>query len=128
MAQKSTKRKKLTRRARRAAGITKPKSTGGGAPRPTEPVAIRVEVPDQPAPPAPVQTTAVRFSDTSRSRTPSGIDESVAAHEYPAIRRDLRKLAVTVVFFAAVIAALAIIGNQTNIVTDLGKQLFTLWR
>lgn len=132
MAKKLKKRKKLTRRARRtpaaAAAAKQDKGTGiPRAPRPQEPVGISREV--EQAPPAPAAAaTTVTFRDQSRERSPEGVDAELAAAEYPAVQADLRKLGVTIVVFAAVITALALLQAQTGAVTDLGERLFRLWQ
>lgn len=122
---KHKKRKKLARRARQ---------TASGGPSVSRPVPIEVTADEPvtrvatPAPdkPAPEEVTAT-FKETAK-RGADGIDAEVATIEYPAIRRDLRKLGVTFTFFAAVIAGLALLNANSTVLADLGHQLFGLWQ
>jgi hypothetical protein len=135
MAKKHKKRKKLTRRLRRQ------QSGGpeaGSKAIPVKHPAEQAEPEPQPEPAAPepaAEETAeeslpkvtATFRQTA-SRGPDGIDQALAATEYPAVRRDLRKLGLTIVFFAAVTAGLAVFNAQTNLVGVLGQDLFRLWQ
>ncbi len=149
MAKKLKKRKKLTRRARQGSGAAQgappavDASTASG--RPTEPApatanAAQANPAPSPAAPTPAAaasapssagsgsaTSTVGFRATTK-RGPDGIDSKLAASEYPAVRKDLRKLGLTVTFFVAVLAGLTVLGNSTSVISDLGSELFKLWR
>lgn len=139
MSKKHKKRKKLSRRERQQAGLTKP-----AAPSADEPETVKVVVPAEPKPaaaepvreaktvPKPekaaaVAKTTVSFS-TKTNRGPDGIDQQLAAVEYPAVKRDLRKLGITIVAFALIIGGLVMLNNETGLVGSLGNNLFKLWQ
>jgi hypothetical protein len=134
MAKTRTSSKKRSRKARREAvargeSIPQPKRPAGGPrPRAAEPAPISTDVPTPERPQTVPGSVRVRFSDTSRSRTDTGIDERLSDIELPAIRKDLRKLAVTFTVFGVIFAGLAVIGTQTDLVQQLGEKLFTLWQ
>lgn len=125
--------RKQSRKARRQAvasgqSLNTPRASTATGPRtPAQPAPISREV-DRPAPPAPAGgSTRVTFRDAGRGRTDAGIDRRLAEIELPAIRRDLRKLAVTLGVFGVIFAGLAIIGTHTDAVQELGASLFSLW-
>jgi hypothetical protein len=81
--------------------------------------------PAQLAPPR--QPVGVKASFTaSPARQSSGTADTAA--EFPYIRRDLRKLGLTIVFFAAILGGLTVLSSQTTALDDLGSYLFTWWR
>jgi hypothetical protein len=131
---RTTSSKKRSRKARREAvargeSVPQPKRPAGGPrPRAAEPAPISTEVPRPDRPPVTPQGVKVRFSDSSRTRTDTGIDERLSEVELPAIRKDLRKLAVTLTVFGIIFAGLAVVGTQTDMVQQLGEKLFTLWQ
>ncbi len=119
---KHKKRAKLSRRVRQTSGVRA---------RPTEAAAITEE--HKPEPPqttpvaAPPKPAAVTFQ-TATSRGPDGIDEELTKIEYPAVRRDLKRLGVTILAFAAILAGLTVLGNQTDVIDRLGHELFKVWQ
>lgn len=139
MAKKHKKRQKISRRQRQAASAPRPAapkpdqaaaptvSTDATAPpEASSPAAPPTPSPAAPPPPAPREVKAT-FS-TTRSRGADGIDAALTAIEYPAVRRDLRKLGLTMLFFFAVLAGLTYVGSSTDLINDVGHELFKLWR
>lgn len=112
------------------------------APKPsTKPAASAAPAVDETKPHQPEQThatsinapqnikpTGVTATFTRADHGPRGIDSKVAELEYASVRRDLRKLGVTIVVFTAIIAGLTVLGSQTSAITDLGSYLFTWWK
>jgi len=139
MAKKHKKRQKQTRRARQQQGSKT--QTTGTAPVAASVASTKVSGPtqsnplantNQPAEPtqAPAQPAKpVGASFTPRTRRgPDGIDAELAATEYPAVKRDLRKLGLTIAAFVALLAGLSVLANTTSAVRDLGHNLFQLWQ
>lgn len=142
---KSKKRKKLTKRARQAVSERAGAASQARATTPSVPPA-KSAPPPKPAPHAPELThpssvagrpapdapgkpkTTVSFRDASAARGPDGIDKEITETEYPAIRRDLRKLGLTFLFFFAIIGGLTVVGGETTLIGDLGSALFKLWQ
>lgn len=133
MAQHSKKRKKISRRKRQQTALRAPqKSTSEepavtpAAPAPT-PVAV-TSPPDSADPSStPPRKVTAAFTSTTR-RGPDGIDSELAAMEYPAVRADLRRLGLTLLVFLLLLAGLSILGNSTNVVNQLGHNIFRLWQ
>lgn len=136
MAKTKTTSKKHSRKARKAAiargeSPAQPQAStkaGGPRPGPAQPAPISQDATPAQHPPVAPQGVTVRFSDSSRPRTNVGIDERMAEVELPAIRKDLRKLAITLSVFGVIFVGLAIVGTHTSMVQDLGDKLFTLWQ
>lgn len=126
--------KKQSRKARRAAVASgqAPKtpraSTSTGPRTPAQPAPISREVERAQVPTAPAGTTRVTFSNAAATRTDTGIDKRLAEIELPAIRKDLKKLALTLSTFGVIFVGLAVLGTQTDMVQQLGKSLFSLWQ
>ncbi|MSU75868.1 hypothetical protein EXS54_00095 [Patescibacteria group bacterium] len=132
MAKKHKKRRKLSRRERKGLGHSGPEQrastpipveaepTSDAAPESTEPAAT-----PEPAPAAaPVTAT---FTPTA-TRGDHGVDKEIEDVEYPAVRRDLRKLGVTIVVLILVIVGLTIWNDHSNVVGHLGSWLFSFWQ
>lgn len=134
MAKKHKKRQKISRRKRQAASAAKPTapaaSTDVTAPpeanAPATPAPAPTPTPPTPPPTRPREVKA-EFS-TTRTRGGDGIDAELTAIEYPAVRRDLRKLGATMLFFFAVLGALTYVESSTSLINDAGRQLFKLWQ
>ena len=47
--------------------------------------------------------------------------------EYTSVRKDLRKLSLTIVALIVVVAGTVVVNDQTGFVNALGEQLFHLW-
>lgn len=139
MAKKQKKRKKLTKRARQEASpqpqaapaepeaATPPAKPGTHSPEMSHPTALGGQSNAAPVIPPKQSKVAAAFAPTD-SRGPDGIDKELAETEYPAIRRDLRKLGLTILCFSAIIAVLTLIGSQTTVIGDAGRELFKLWQ
>lgn len=151
MAKKHKKRKKLSRRARQEMAkqhaAPQPRAQTLDDPEAAQeiPVVTKPATVDQPAKAtrqetAPESTTTkpakseqssptskVAFQ-TEQTKAPSGIDEELAAREYPAVRRDLKKLSLTIAVFVLIIAGLGVLGSTTNVIGNLGDHLFRLWQ
>lgn len=126
--------KKQSRKARRAAVAsgqaprTPRASTNTGPRTPAIPAPISREADRTQVPTVPTGTTRVTFSNAAAGRTDAGIDKRLAEIELPAIRRDLRKLALTLSTFGVIFIGLAVVGTHTDLVQQLGKSLFSLWQ
>lgn len=68
------------------------------------------------------------FGAAQAARRHDGLEQRLADIEFSAVRRDLRKLAVTIVLFTAIIVGLTILNSQTTAIKDLGAWLFTWWQ
>lgn len=77
--------------------------------------------------PRPAAVTAT-FAQSGATRQKEGIEQRLATIEFTAVRRDLRKLAVTIVLFVAILIGLTILNSQTTAIKDLGAWLFTWWQ
>lgn len=77
--------------------------------------------------PRPAVVTAT-FGAAQTARRHDGLEQRLADIEFSAVRRDLRKLAATIVLFTAIIVGLTILNSQTTAIKDLGAWLFTWWQ
>ena len=120
MAKKHKKRRKITRREQTAAAAKATPKAKNPIPPSNDEV-----LPDPPAKEVrgPVKVAFTR----AESRGPDGIDAALAEQEYPAVRRDLRKLGLTIVTFALLLTALKLTADNTQIINQLGDALFRLW-
>ncbi len=142
---KKRKKKKLSRRVRRhqgqAGGRVRPANDSAPQAGTDESAAAQPPTPETPearpaitatftpseagtAAPAPAAAEEPAAPAAQSPAPPAGTPEA----EYVSVRKDLRKLGLTVVAFVVIITALAVINAQTGFVGSLGSGLFHLWR
>ncbi len=93
---------------------------------PAEPASAQ---PQQPAPRPAVTATFTPSEPAPAAGAPAAPApaESAEAAEYTAVRKDLRKLGLTILACVAVVAGLVVLNDRTGFVGALGEQLFHLW-
>lgn len=131
MAKKHKRRKKLSRRERRGLPKQQPEQATSPQAQPAADIPEPESEPltgDQPeaeaAQPVPVTATFT----PSAARGERGIDRETEEVEYPAVRRDLRKLGITIAVLVLIIAGLSVWNDRTGVVGDVGNWLFSFWQ
>lgn len=141
---KKRKKKKLSRRVRRhqgqAGGRVRPADESASQAGTDESVAAEPAAPETPpARPAITATFTPSAAGTTAPAAESAAPATAQAEspappigtpeaEYVSVRKDLRKLGLTVVAFVVIVAALTVLNAQTGFVGSLGNGLFHLWQ
>lgn len=120
---KRKRKKKLSRRERKAHPERVPSAPAPAAPEtPSEPAAE-----SQPATPtAPPASVTASFKPTPPpAEASSGSSEPA---EFTAVRKDLRKLWVTIAVLILIVAGLTVWNAQTDVIGNLGDAMFSWWQ
>ena len=121
MAKRHKKKRKPSRKAR--VGQPKPRRAAEPAASVPEPDAISPEGTQPEAEAA----EPVRVKATFTPAAPTPVSGSEPA-EFGPVRKDLRKLGLTIIGLIVIMAGLVVWNDQTNVVGELGEKLFSLWQ